>query len=146
MRSCTGTQQNLTHTGKTFCTGKPIKNLHLPVQNEKIIYWQTVCFCTGTEPNLKHTGKTFCTGKPIKKLHLPVHKDNRLYWQAMWVLYWHGIIFESYWQDILYWHGRALGLLLLDWSSECSTTPLVLSGPDGRPCLSRELLALVRAG
>jgi hypothetical protein len=41
---------------------------------------------------------------------------------------------------------RALGLLLLDWSSECSTTPLVLSGPDGRPCLSGELLVLVRAG
>ena len=34
----------------------------------------------------------------------------------------------------------------LDWSLECSTTPLVLSGPDGRPCLSREILALVRAG
>ena len=41
---------------------------------------------------------------------------------------------------------RALGLLLLDWSLECSTTPLVLSGPDGRHCLSRESLALVRAG
>ena len=40
---------------------------------------------------------------------------------------------------------RALGLLFLDWSSECSTTPLVLSRPDGRPCLSRELLVLVRA-
>jgi hypothetical protein len=37
-------------------------------------------------------------------------------------------------------------LLLMDWSSECSTTPLVLSGPDGRPCLSRETLALARAG
>ena len=30
--------------------------------------------------------------------------------------------------------------------TKCSTTPLVLSGPDGRPCLSREMLALVRAG
>ena len=41
---------------------------------------------------------------------------------------------------------RALGLLFLDWSSECSTTPLVRFRPDRRPCLSRELLALVRAG
>ena len=41
---------------------------------------------------------------------------------------------------------RALGLLLLDWSLECSSTPLFLSGPDGRPCLSRGLLVLVRAG
>ena len=41
---------------------------------------------------------------------------------------------------------RALGLLLLDWSSKCSTTSLVLSGPDGRPGLSRELLVVVRAG
>jgi hypothetical protein len=59
-----------------YCTGKPGQNLHLPVQNEKIIYWQPVCFCTGTEQNLKHTGKTFCTGKPIKNLHLPVQNEK----------------------------------------------------------------------
>ena len=42
------------------------QNLPLPVQNEKIIYWQRKCFCTGTEQDLKHTGKTGYTGKTIK--------------------------------------------------------------------------------
>ena len=31
-------------------------------------------------------------------------------------------------------------------SHHCSTTPLVLPRPDGRPCLSRETLAVIRAG
>ena len=69
-----------------------------------MIYWQAMCSCTGTQQDLTHTGKTFCTGKPIKNLHLPVHKDNRLYWQTMCFLYWHGTIFEWYWQDRIYWH------------------------------------------
>ena len=43
----TQAEPNFKHTGKTFCTGKLIKNLNLPVQNEKIIYWQPVCFFLG---------------------------------------------------------------------------------------------------
>jgi hypothetical protein len=39
-----------------------------------------------------------------------------------------------------------LGLLLLDWSSECSTTPSVNSGPAKRPYLSSEMPELAREG
>ena len=35
----------------TSRTGKLINNLHLPVPNEAIIYWQPVYLCTGTVPN-----------------------------------------------------------------------------------------------
>ena len=34
---------------------------------------------------------------------LSVHKENRLYWQAMCFVYWHGTIFETYWQDRIHW-------------------------------------------
>jgi hypothetical protein len=41
---------------------------------------------------------------------------------------------------------RALGLLLMDWTSECSTTPSVNSEPAKRLHLSSEMLARVREG
>jgi hypothetical protein len=40
---CTGTEPDFKHTCMTFRTGKLIKNLHLPVQNEKTIYRQPEC-------------------------------------------------------------------------------------------------------
>ena len=41
---------------------------------------------------------------------------------------------------------RALGLPLMDWTSECSTTPSVNSGPAKRLHLSSEMLARAREG
>jgi hypothetical protein len=49
----------------TFCTGKLIKNLHWPVPNKTIIYWQPVCLCTGTVPNQFET-----------------YRQDILYWHA----------------------------------------------------------------
>ena len=63
---CTGTEPDLKHTGKTFCTGKPIKKFICQYIKTTDYTGKLCVFYTGTEQYLNHTGKTEYTGMAVR--------------------------------------------------------------------------------
>ena len=94
--------------------GLPVQYIVTCLAHGTSFSWCVPC-CCHDECCQGGTSRKTCTVCQYKSLYivlatqnkpLPVHDENRIYWPTMCFLYWHGTIFESYWQDRICWQDR----------------------------------------